>query len=153
MDGIGAEDPEVRELRGTFANLSVGFASPEPSAPLLPEPDAEPPAASEEAESEASGSSDTSWESWHSTPPNREPTRFYAVWKIPNNRTQFDFIGIHSGVGTAAYEKILWANNRVFEGIRFCRAPTLEAAKELFRSEAVQHGVDPAKADTVYQWA
>lgn len=146
--GLEPEDP-VADLEGLLSSLRI--AEPSPAVPE--EPAAEPsPSSAAEASGSASGSQD-SWESWHSSVEPREPLRFYAVWHLPNNRYQLDLVGVHRGQGTAAYAQILLANNREFEGIRWRRADTLEAAQEIFRSEAEVHGVDPGKAERIFTWS
>lgn len=143
--GSNGEDPEIVALESEFHGLSVSRpAEPEPSAEPAPEPSADSSSSSEES----------SWESWTEEPVQpRESIRYYAVWKIPNIRSQFDFVGIHWSHGSLAYNKIARLNNGIFEGIKFRRAPSLEEAQELFRAEASAHGVSPRKADTIYQWA
>lgn len=81
-----------------------------------------------------------------------ESPRFYAVWELPHYSGATDLIGVHRGRGTSAYAGILAANQGVFTGLRFRRAPTLAAAQRLFESEAEIHQVRRDQALNLVEW-
>lgn len=141
---MGSEpDPEVRSLGEALGRLQLEPVAPSPANSGSPSNiGGDSPSAATESSEEPAGEADTG-----------EPFRFYAVWKVPDNRSSLDLVGIHTGRGIAAYRQIILANGGIFEGIRFRRAPSLRAAQELFLSEAAQHGVDPLRVNHIHQWA
>lgn len=137
-------DAEFHRLRLTAPSLAEPLAEPEPetSSPQVASAGREGP----ESSSEDSESSEAPVEPQVSV-------RYYAVWKVPNNRGPVDLVGVHESIGNLGYNHIVRANGGIFEGIRFKRAASLGEAQLLFLLEAEKHGADPAKVETIFRWS
>ncbi len=83
-----------------------------------------------------------------------QPTdlRFYVVWKIPECGAPTQFSGLHLGVGSRAYSRILALNNNTFIGLPFRRVDCLVEGREQYLREAERQQAPVEFAARVFYW-
>ena len=154
-EGLGEE---LRELQLEPVRQAGARARPDPSSSSTDHPEGSTALVPARRTERSSRQSNTLWLPSTSLEPGlrrvtqREPERFYAVWKVPRYQGTFNLVGVHSGPGLTAYAGLLAANQGEFQGLRFRRADNLREATSLFRAEANQHGVDRGLAHNRIIW-
>ena len=78
--------------------------------------------------------------------------RFYVVWRIPECAAPTQFSGLHLGVGSRAYSRILALNNNTFTGLPFRRVDCLVDGREHYLREADRQQAPVEFAARVFYW-
>ena len=78
--------------------------------------------------------------------------RFYVVWRIPECAAPTQFSGLHLGVGSRAYSRILALNNNTFAGLPFRRVDCLVDGREHYLREADRQQAPVEFAARVFYW-
>lgn len=81
-----------------------------------------------------------------------EDLRFYVVWRIPECETPTQFSGLHLGLGSLAYSRILALNNNSFAGLPFRRVAGLVDGREQYLREADRQQAPVELAARVFYW-